>query len=891
MKTVCFLTCVFFLFLCEPSQAQISLPPGFYSLDIASGFDQPVGAQFTTDGLQLFVWEKGGKVYMCNRNGSGLYVKQEEPVLDISAEVLNWRDHGLLGFALDPNFAANRLIYLLYAVDRRFLMEDNSISADGTGELTVAQRATIGRLTRYKTIINGNGNLVIDPNPAERVILLGETPSTGIPILFESHGVGTLVFASDGTLLLSAGEGASYLGHDYGSDPNTYFAQALIDGIIRPEENVGAFRSQMLNSLSGKLLRIDPVTGEGVSSNPFYSANEPDSPKSKVWALGLRNPFRFTIRPGKGSANPSAGDIGEIYIGDVGFGIYEELNIIKSPGMNCGWPIFEGLDFSPDYLGYITNMDEINPLGCQPYFTFGDLLKQATEDGINTVYNPCNAAVAIDSGNRFFHLRPALEWDHGQEVARVGIFDGNNAAVATIGTPESNVTGSPFQGNCSIGGFWYTGNLFPIYFRNTYFHGDFGGQWIKSIKIDFTDVVQEVKNFASGLGQNAVVCIAENPLDGTVAYVDVANGTVKAISYGGNQYPVVKMSSDVKYGTSPLTVNFTGDASFDPDGNNPITYAWDFGDPDNEENNTSTLANPSHTFTFATDPKKYVVKLTITDNGSPVKSSTDSIIISVNNTPPVISINSPPDNSTYTVGGNITYPLTATVTDAEHEEGQLKYRWQTILRHNNHEHAEPIDTNRNSQTQISAFGCNGEDYSWFIKLKVTDAAGLSATDSSRIYPACASGILNGSVTLQGHPAGQWNIPLQVDLYANGNNTTPAFTYNVTTDATGNFTINTIPPGTYKIAVKNSHMLRKVMAGQVIVADETLAVNFGTLIGGDVNSNNIINLADLGALLFSYNKIAGNPGYVTNADLNGDSVVNLGDLGILLVNYNIMGEVP
>src|SRR6185295_13380272 len=103
--------------------------------------------------------------------------------------------------------------------------------------------------------------------------------------------------------------GASYEGVDAGSEDGTFYAQALIDGIIRPEENVGAFRSQMLNSFNGKLLRIDPQTGDGIPSNPFYSASEPRAPHSRVWALGFRNPFRFSIKPNSGSSKPSTGDL------------------------------------------------------------------------------------------------------------------------------------------------------------------------------------------------------------------------------------------------------------------------------------------------------------------------------------------------------------------------------------------------------------------------------------------------------------------------------------------------------------------------------------------------------------------------------------------------------
>jgi glucose/arabinose dehydrogenase len=720
---------------------------------IGSGWDQPIGTAFTKDGQKLFVWEKGGKVFVCNRNATTqVYEKQTTPVIDLSVEVGNWDDHGLNGFALDPNFATNGLIYLLYVVDRRFLMNDATPVDQGAV-------ATIGRVSRYQTL-NNSGTITADLTT--RTILLGETKSTGIPVLHDSHGMGSLVFASDGTLLVSAGDAATYNSPDVGSNGETYYAQALTDGIIRNEENVGAFRSQMLNSHNGKILRIDPANGNGIASNPFYDAAQPRSPKSRVWALGLRNPFRFNIRPGTGSTNPSAGDIGELYVGDVGWRTYEELNIIKAPGTNCGWPIFEGVELEKagqpgenPYYSYTTaNMDEPNPLfgtgGCtQQYFTFINLIKQATADGSTTVFNPCNGSTPINSGNsnRFFHRRPVIDWKHFVDSSRVPLFNGNNAVFEQIGSAASNVTGAPFPGNCSIGGTWYTGNLFPVNFRNTYIQADYGAQWIKSFTIGFTDVVQQVQDFASGVG--AIVCITENPFDGTLVYVDIGTNSVKAIGYGGNQTPVVKMTSNVTYGPTALNVNFTGSASFDPDGGN-LTYLWNFADA-----TTSTSPDPPpHSFTSPVGtPKKFTVTLTVKDNQN--ATATDSIIISVNNTPPNVHITSPVNNSTYNIGTDSIYAFTATVTDAEHSPSQLKYEWQKILRHNNHEHPGPIDTAKVTSASIARVGCNGESYYWLIRLKVTDAAGLSTTDSSKIFPNCPSGgriplvLRNFSVTQQG----------------------------------------------------------------------------------------------------------------------------------------------
>ena len=326
-----------------------------------------------------------------------------------------------------------------------------------------------------------------------------------------------------------------------------------------------------------------------------------------------------------------------------------------------------------------------------------------------------------------------LTTDMKQESSRVGIFNGNNAAVAEIGTPQSGVVGTPFAGNCALAGVWYTGNNFPPEFKNTFLLVDHTARWIKRFTIDFTDVVTRVDNFVSVFANT--VTLAENPVDGTLLAVDIATNSLKKIQYGGNQPPVAKITANVNYGSSPLTVNFTGNTSFDlSPGGSIASYSWNFGGGNPA---TSTTANPSGiVFTDATgNPRKFVVKLTVTDNGG--ATDLDSFIISVNNTPPVVSITSPVKNSTYTIGGgDIVYPCTATVTDAQHSGTQLHYEWQTILRHNNHEHSEPIDTNVSTTTTISRVGCNGDTYYWLVKLKVTDAAGLSTSDSSKIFPNC-----------------------------------------------------------------------------------------------------------------------------------------------------------
>ena len=731
-----------------------SPPPGFSISDAtnAPDWEQAVGAVFSNDGSKLFVWEKRGHVYLCNRNvATGKYTKQIQPVINIADEVGNWNDFGLVGFALDPDFSSNGNIYLYYVVDRHHLLT-GGLAANGYNPATNNYKsATIGRITKYSTLISG-GNLVVDP--ASRNILLGETKSTGIPILHNSHGVGSLAFAADGTLLATSGDGASYDNTDAGEQTNigggnnTFYVDALADGIIRTNENVGAYRSQLLNSHNGKLLRINSNNGDGISSNPFFDETAPRSAKSRVYAFGFRNPFRMSVKPGAGSTNPSVGDVGEIFIGDVGWGAWEELNIVKRAGTNFGWPLYEGSSPVQSYNDYgIENRDETYFPNCRPtgYMTFNKMIVQDNADEIANLHNPCDVTQINATGRRYLHARPVLDWGRNPGNTRVSRYNSSGVATTpTIGTPESNVVAaSTFTGNASTGGVWFTNanNAFPPEYSNTFLLSDFGAQMIKRIGIAFTDVVTSVDDFVNSA--STVVSMAENPLDGSLVYVTVgtlsAPSTVKRIIYGGNVPPVAKISANNYFSsTSTLSVNYTGSDSYDQDGT-VATYSWDFGDVGHPDN-LSSLPNPSHTYVaVAGIPRKYVVKLTVTDNLA-ATSEEEKFIVSVNNTPPQVNIVSPVNNSKYQVGSDTIYSLMANVTDAEQGPGQLTYAWQTGLIHNNHSHPGPIDPDVQTTTNISRIGCNGDNYHWKIQLTVTDDAGLSTTAVSEIFPNCETAL-------------------------------------------------------------------------------------------------------------------------------------------------------
>jgi len=744
----------------------------------------------------MFVWERPGKVWVTENN-------QKQLLLDISQEVGGYRDFGLLGFALHPQFETNGYFYLLYTVDRHHLLHYGTSNYSAT--TNEYYKATIGRLTRYTATKTTSGYNV---NPASRKVLIGATKSTGIPSLHESHGVGSLVFGTDGTLLISAGDGASYSSDDVGSAAESYFTQALADGIITNQENVGAFRSQLLESYNGKILRIDPETGNGVPSNPFYNSAKPGAVRSKVWASGFRNPFRMVLKPNSGSFNPADGKPGAIYVGDVGYSTWEELDVVTKPGMNFGWPLFEGLTQHNGYWNKKTfNQHAPNPAygtnGCtQAYFYFQDLIKQEMASGTGSFTNPCNMAqnVASATVKTFLHSRPLIDWRHYNATSRTGTFSGETATVSNIGAAGSPVSGPQFAGNAATVGVFYPHNDFPAEYRNTLFFGDYVSQWIRNLTVDGNNKPVAVQNFISGGA--IVVAMATHPTENGLYYINFPS-EIRKVTYNSiNRAPIAVASTNKTYGPSPLNVQFTGSSSQDPDGQ-PLSYLWNFGD-----GTTSTLANPAHSFTTATKaPVNYTVTLTVRDNQG--GSNATSLSISLNNTPPQVNITSPALHTLYPITGQTVYDLRATVTDLEHSGNQLSYAWQTTLHHEDHQHPEPIITTSEASTTISPLGCGAETYYYRITLTVTDAAGLATTKEVKLYPDCN---IRPTIALTAPTAAaSLTAPANITITANSADTDGTISkvefFNGTTklgeDATAPYAFNwtNVAAGTYSLTAK------------------------------------------------------------------------------------------
>lgn len=730
----CLVLLYFSAFVSTDTLAQ--LPPDFYDTPVQSNsFDFAVGITFDAEG-HMFVWEKAGKIWVIEPDGK----KREQPLLDISEEVSNWKDHGLMGFALDPNFTVNGRFYLLYAVDPYYYHHHNSPTYQADSSITF--QPTIGRVTRYSADPTDGFRTIL---PGSRKILLGEDMSNGIPIYFSYHGLGGLAFGEDGTLLISNGDGSTNAGADIGGDSlGTMASLALEAGIITPDQDRGSYRAQYLGNLNGKILRIDPETGDGLSSNPFYDASQPRAPQSRVWVYGLRNPYRFVTRPETGSHYPDEGRPGVLYIGDVGNGAWEELDVSMEGGENFGWPILEGyyLHWSFYIADVPPNVMAPNPLfgtgGCdEPYFNFRQLMNRRLKDGDPMPANPCQPLEPIPAAAfPSVETIPAIVWSNASwnkpTRAEIPVFE-DNGHVGSIPIDHENsyVQGEVFDGFSSMAGVFYQGKSYPKAYQGKLFGIDFSG-WIKVFDFDQKQALQSVEPFHDDSPE--IIHLAENPADGNIYYLTLT-GEIRKISYGGNPPPVAVISADVQYGTSPLQVALSASNSYDPNAE-ISTYHWDFGD-----GQTSTEASPTHLFTTSsTEPKSFTVTLTVTDNEGAIGQTTE--VVSLNNTPPTVQINSFQDGDKYPLTGTSLLRLSADVSDLEHDPALLNYEWRVYFHHNEHFHPEPPVRAEQSYALINPLGCELETYWYRIELEVTDPAGLSTLDVRSVYPDCEASFVD-----------------------------------------------------------------------------------------------------------------------------------------------------
>ncbi|MFD1143979.1 putative Ig domain-containing protein [Larkinella insperata] len=657
--------------MCFAPNAHSQFKPGF-SEEVYIDESGAVGFAFDKNGA-MYIWTIDGRVVRVDPQS-----KKKSTLLDISGEVGRYDDFGLLGMALDNNFLNNGRFYLYYVI--RYA--------------PVKYQGTYARVTRYEAN-KDDGFRSIKPN--SRQILIGapdpNNPSKGVPgdcivLTSSSHAGGGITMGADGSLLIPTGDGAAPA-FDEGNYSETYHSQSIQNGFMTAAENIGSYRSQVDFSLSGKVLRINPDNGNGLPGNPGYDPSNPRSVKSRIFASGLRQPFRTSLRPNTGSADVNAGDPGSLYVGEVGLTDWEEINVIKK-GANYGWPFEEG---------QVKSTRPYNKTQYKPSIPF---------------------------------TKPVISWRSGPgQVNRNG----------TI-TEVKNTPAGALPGYCAVGGGWHPGGgNYPAEYQNAYYFGDFNGGWISKISFDSDNQPQPAtltKLLDGGSSYQYITCIAFNPIDKNMYYLRYPeNGgeRIRRVTYSGSaggSPPVAIILSDKNNGPSPLTVKFTGNTSYDPEGK-ALTYAWDFGDK-----TTSTAANPEHTFTTTSTSTTYIVKLTVTDPEGKTNQTEKTITVSsASNAAPVIVSTSVDDKEQMDLSEIRNIDLSAVIND-ETPANQLSYKWTVSLFHNDHQHDDFITTAQTATASLPPIGCDGTLTFWYgVKLEVTDAGGLKTETMRYIYPNCA----------------------------------------------------------------------------------------------------------------------------------------------------------
>ncbi|MEP7042572.1 MAG: PQQ-dependent sugar dehydrogenase [Dokdonella sp.] len=682
-----------FLLACVSAFAQ-NLPSGFQRTDPIAGRNLPTGVYFAHDG-RVFVTEKGGQIWLYPN-----LLAAPTLFFDLSVKIHTVGDRGLLGFALDPHFPEVPAVYVLYAYNGGLFPDSDPVPwaprwttncGSGAGQTEPTPQPT----QQGGCVVSGHlSRLDVSGNVATAETVLIEDWYQWYP----SHSIGTLLFGDDGYLYVGGGDGASYNWADWGQGVgNTTYPDTH-----SPALQGGALRSQALEiqnqyttgdiRLNGAILRVDPATGAGAPGNPLAGDASPNA--QRILAYGLRNPFRFTKRP----------DTGEIWVGDVGWNTWEEINRIPAPPAtgnatltNFGWPCFEGRVHTGGYSG-------ANLALCNAMYANGDT-------GGRTPWSP-----------------PWYTYVH---------------------QGSSDITGLAF----------YTGSTYPAQYHDSLFFADNSRTIIFNIPYadanadGIPDPPPDSSATAFFGGSLATAVQLTSGPGGDIFFTNINTGKISRLAYcsgcssstPGNVAPSAAIALDIGSSAAgpPRTIGFSAANSVDPNSGDTLSYAWDLDGDGNFNDATGLTASA---FFGANGPHSVAVQ--VSDNHGGVDIAQMSV--SVGNTAPSVTITSPTAGSTWSVGETIA--LTATSSDPE--QGSLPdsaLNWQIYQEDcANADFTNCIETALGSSSgSSSSFVAPDTSFPAYLRILLTgtDDGDLTATQELSIYPATAA------VALETAPSG------------------------------------------------------------------------------------------------------------------------------------------
>lgn len=639
-----------------------TLHDGFSEEVVFSGLSEPTALRFAPDG-RVFVAEKGGAVKVFD----GLADPTPTTLLDIGQAVFNGWDRGLLGLAIDPDFPAQPYVYLLYTYDRDLTdpgspfprWADTCPSPPGfTGDgCAVNARISRFQVSPSNTTIGG-----------ETILVEGRWCQQ-----YPSHSIGDLVFdAVDRVLYASAGDGASFNFVDWGQgggSPGSPTPENVCEDppVGRGEDQEpptaegGALRSQDLRSsgdpvsYDGTVIRIDPDTGAPAPGNPLIGGDPEDD---AIVAFGLRNPFRMTTRPGTH----------EVWIGDVGWSSWEEINRIADGGdgsvENFGWPCYEG-------AGRQSGYDAQNLDLCENLYT--DSLSPA--------------------------VAPYYTYPHGEFV------DPDPAPFRCTKLNSSSTAGLQFYSGAAA---------YPSSYQDALFFSDYSRDCIFVM-------FQGPGGLPDPATRSTFVDGASNPVDlqlgpdGMLYYVDITGQVIRILYSISNSPPVAVAEARPSAGAIPLSVDIDASASYDPDPGDTLSFSWDLDNDGMFGDRTDPLVSG-----LISTLGVFPVTVRVSDDLGEVAEAT--AWITAGNEPPQPEIFSPPPSLEWTVGDSILVRGRA----SDPEESNLdpsRLDWEVILHHcpGLECHSHPVET----ASGVDQILVTAPDHEWYSYLEVI----LTATDN------------------------------------------------------------------------------------------------------------------------------------------------------------------
>lgn len=604
----------------------------------------------------------------------------------LELDVYSGGEDGLLGIALDPDFTENGRVYLYRSPDAPDNADPSSF---------------FSRVSRF-TMENG----VIDPASEELVI---EVPARRLPDE-PGHTGGGLDFDADGNLYLGVGDDVN----PHSEPSGGYAPLSTRPGTFHDARETSA----NTNDLRGKLLRITPkADGPGYTipeGNLFPEADDAnDKTRPEIYAMGFRNPFRFSIDQTTGAISladysPDNSNDAPTTRGPAGIA---EWNLITSPG-NYGWPLCMGANEPFRDVDYTTS-----PV------TVGD-------------YFDCDAPVNDSPRNTgLTELPPARSADlwYGYKRSSVPEMIPQGGGLAPMGGPVYDYDPE-----------LVSDTKFPASYDGKPFFYEWARNKMYSIQLtdEAADPGARVEKVNPFLPQEQFLAPIDSRFgpDGSLYVLDWGGGFgrdnpnsgLHRIDYiQGSRSPIAKISVDRDSGQAPLEVAFDGSGSSDPE-NAALQYAWDF---DGDGTTDATTAQASHGYTA---DGVYDARLTVTDPDG--KTGTTTVPITVGNTRPSVGISLPPDGAFFDFGDDLSWA--SQVSDPE--DGTVdgsEVIIQPALGHDDHAHPLTPLSGLTGTTPTSLGGhAPDEDIFFAIDARYTDHGGegganpLTGSATTLVFP-------------------------------------------------------------------------------------------------------------------------------------------------------------